>query len=47
MAYKVKKTAHSGAKHGRGPLTRHEVKSGSRKVRRRHALRAIREELQS
>ncbi len=34
MAHKVIKTEHNGARHGRGPLTKQEVKVGSRKRRR-------------
>jgi hypothetical protein len=47
MAYKVKKTEHTGAKRGRGALwgTKFEAKSGSRKIRRRNARRLIHEEL--
>ena len=46
MAHNVRKTEHSGPKSGRGPLTKYEVKSGSRKLRRRNARRVIQEELQ-
>jgi hypothetical protein len=47
MAYKVKKTEHTGAKRGEGGLwgTKFEAKSGSRKIRRQNARRLIREEL--
>lgn len=38
MAFRVRKTEHNGAKHGRGALwgTKYEAKSQSGKVRRRN-----------
>lgn len=45
MAFRVRKTEHSGAKHGRGALwgTKYEAKSQSGKVRRRNSKTEIRE----
>lgn len=34
MANNVIRTEHNGAKHGKGPLTKIEVKIGSKKARR-------------
>ena len=46
MAFRVRKTEHSGAKHGRGALwgTKYEAKSQSGKVRRRNSKSEIQEQ---
>jgi hypothetical protein len=46
MAFRVRKTEHSGAKHGRGALwgTKYEAKSQSSKVRRRNSKAEILEQ---
>jgi hypothetical protein len=48
MGYKVKKTEHAGAKHGRGAYwgPKREAKKGSSRKRRKNWLRESREEME-
>lgn len=48
MAYNIRKTEHSGAKHGRGAHwgTKQEAKQGSKKLRRRNGKQEVKERLE-
>ena len=48
MGYKVKKTEHSGAKHGQGAYwgPKKVAKKGSKKIRRRDGKKDVRKQLE-